>query len=373
MAEVKTLAELVAQINAGIKSNPGGEITPPIHSSIERNIAASSLNKKDGGVMQNIISYESDYALTGDLQLTHKKWVNDQDTATLTAANAYTDAEIAAIPTPDLTALWNLSGNVLTERGEFGSTGDPFGWDYKVGDDKIGDVSNEGILNFIKGYKRNSVTLDDRKAIILKGTTLATFGDSISSSFGVSSGYGWQDIFASILGVTISNQAVSGRGVYKSVENAYALIGINSSINSCWMAGFNDLRRSASASTYNKLKGSLRAFLANQFLKTAVAGNDGTVTRTGTWTNLATGVIGDKAVTLGGAAVYSSSVGNTIEYTFTGNSLVIGTWAVDGVNEFGGTFTVDIDGTVVGAYTSTGQTDGVSDGTYNNQRTPNIK
>lgn len=260
-------------------------------------------------------------------------------------------------------------GNSFTAAAVLG-TNDEFGLNFKTNDIVRGGIDINGFLNIIKGFKRNAITLDDRKAIILKDTTVATFGDSITDSYGVAAGYGWQDIFSSILGTTLSNQAVSGRGVYKAVENAYVSIDINTETNSCWMAGFNDLRRSATAGTYNKLKGSLRAFLANQFLKTGIAANDGDVTQTGTWTELLTNVIGDKAYTFGGTALYSSTVNDTLEYTFTGNSLVIGTWAVDGVNEFGGTFTVDIDGTVVDTYTSTGQTDGVSDGTYNNQRTP---
>jgi len=115
-------------------------------------------------------------------------------------------------------------------------------------------------------------------------------------------------------------------------------------------------------------------FLANAFMKTVTPSNNGSVTQTGTWTTLIDGVIGDKSGYIpGGNALYSSSVSATLEFSFTGTSLVIGTWATDGVTERGGIIEVEIDGEVVETWNSDGQTDGVSDSVYDNTRTPTAR
>lgn len=77
MAGEKTYAELKIQINAGIKANGKREITPSIHNAIESDIANSSLNKKDGGVIQAILAYLNEYVLTDRKQIAHVGYVDD--------------------------------------------------------------------------------------------------------------------------------------------------------------------------------------------------------------------------------------------------------------------------------------------------------
>lgn len=87
MAGEKTLAELDAQIDADIRVNGNREITPPKHNSIEKNIAKSSLNKKDGGlVMEALTGYSSLFTISDNKHFTHKKYVDDEIDAALVEA-----------------------------------------------------------------------------------------------------------------------------------------------------------------------------------------------------------------------------------------------------------------------------------------------
>lgn len=237
-----------------------------------------------------------------------------------------------------------------------------------------GSSTMEGDLELISRPKLNDKYIDDRRFFVKKYSNLYVFGDSISDGAVVGAGFGYVDIFIKTLDLTLYNYSAISRGVYRALEAAYQYIMPISYHPIFWMAGFNDLRRSADAKTYLKIKNSLRAFLANAFMKTVTPANNGSVTQTGTWTTLIDGVIGDKSGYIpGGTALYSSNVSATLEFSFTGTSLVIGTWATDGVTEKGGIIEVEIDGEVVETWNSDGQTDGVSDSVYDNTRTPTAR
>ena len=231
----------------------------------------------------------------------------------------------------------------------------------------IPDSDGQNIYSKVLALQNKNI---DKQAAIAKGESINSFGDSITNEYGISSGYGYNSVIAGTVGLIIANYAVSGSGVYKATNQAYNNIAPNNIAHSIWMAGFNDLRRSNTQSTINKIKGSLRAFIANNFLESAVAANDSSVTLSGAWSFLTGGVIGDKAASLSGSAIYASTVGCTAIHSFTGNNIVIGTWAVDELSNFGGILQIEIDGAIVDMYDSRGQTDGVSDGVYSNSRTP---
>src|SRR6478736_6157372 len=75
---IKTDTELLSQVQAGIKVNGNGEITPLIHKSIEDNIIASKLSIKDGGlVVQSLTGYSSLLTPTDNKHWVHKKYVDD--------------------------------------------------------------------------------------------------------------------------------------------------------------------------------------------------------------------------------------------------------------------------------------------------------
>jgi hypothetical protein len=124
MAGELSLSELNLLINAGIKINGAKEITPPIHNNIEKKISLSSLNKKDGGTIEALVSYISELTLTDRKNLAYKGYVDD---------------EISSI---DLSTLWNKSGNTLASHGTFGSTSGAFGWDYQRNGTVVGGLGD---------------------------------------------------------------------------------------------------------------------------------------------------------------------------------------------------------------------------------------
>lgn len=78
MAGEKTQVEIDAQIDAGIKVNSNKEITPPIHNAIEKALSNSYLNKKDGGlVLQVLAGYTTDLTPSDNKHWTPKKYVDD--------------------------------------------------------------------------------------------------------------------------------------------------------------------------------------------------------------------------------------------------------------------------------------------------------
>lgn len=217
------------------------------------------------------------------------------------------------------------------------------------------------IIEFIKKQILSNSEFK-KKFTIPEGSVLFSVGDSITEYDG------YIDIVSATVGATLDNRAVSGHGAFRAISNAHQYNAANTQNASCtWMAGFNDYRRNSSNPTKEKCRGALRSYITNAFLKTkSPASAEST---TGSWTVLGTG-IGDLAHYIGGTPMYTTGVGNTIQYSFVGTSLVIGTWGVDGVVEKGGVIEIKIDGNVVDTYNSDFMTDGISDSTNANTRTP---
>jgi lysophospholipase L1-like esterase len=167
-----------------------------------------------------------------------------------------------------------------------------------------------------------------------------------------------------------NNYAVSGRGWAVGIANSYTNVTAPNVNSTVVTLGFNDIRRNgnnvtANAKTLEKLKSGARALIANSWLASAVAANNGAVSTTGTWTTVSG--IGDKAsLNLSGLVKTSIVAGSTLTYTWTGTSLVIGTFSTDEVTTFGGDFTYSIDGGSSITYTGKNKTDGISDGATDN-------
>lgn len=172
--------------------------------------------------------------------------------------------------------------------------------------------------------------LPDRAAgvPIRGGCIYSCFGDSYTTGTGVDADLKYPSLLASRWNATESNHGQGGRGVTRAVLEAFLNLpkyGSRARIISL-LAGFNDLHYGlGNPKTLVKLTDETKAFLANAFLKNAVAASDSAVTKTGTWNNATDGVWADKgSQSLGGHAMYSTTNADTIAYTFTGTNIVVG-------------------------------------------------
>lgn len=194
------------------------------------------------------------------------------------------------------------------------------------------------------------------------------YGDSITVGQNSSpSTNAYINLLGTMYAKTVTNRAVSGRGIWEATKQHFANISTTSSVLAVVMAGFNDVRRGGSnIKTTNKIINGYRSILANHFLSSFTAAGTVTssITRSGTW-NIYNGIsVGVKTNT----GSYSNNNGGYIEYTFTDTNVVLGLVAGDGVTQIHASFTVTIDGIAQGSFTENNQTDGISDGSNDNAR-----
>lgn len=199
-------------------------------------------------------------------------------------------------------------------------------------------------------------------------------GDSFTVGNGASpTAKAYVNVLGSSLGAEgINNIGVSGTGVYTAVADLYNLGTTLPSTGSLatWMAGFNDLRRGGAATkTLAKIQQCLNAFVACWLSTKNVAADDASVTPSGSWTTFAPSGAITRGGVIGGHAL-SGSTGATLSWTFSGDSLVIGTWASDGSTHVYGPATITVDGTVVTTANYNGLTDGIADSAYDNTQVP---
>lgn len=203
-------------------------------------------------------------------------------------------------------------------------------------------------------------------AKIYPGQDIKFFGTSFTTGNGV---VATTNIFAAIvadqLGCTYTQYGVSGSQWFTAVQSAFSNIGFLNSNPSIVENGFNELRAAGNTTkTIETIKSGARAFLANQFLGTAVPSNSGSVTTTGTWTTQA--LASSKSVRgLSGLIRVAKTSGATLTYNFTGESIVIGTYSTDETFSHGGDFTYSIDGGTPFTYTGKNKATGVADGPGN--------
>ncbi len=202
-------------------------------------------------------------------------------------------------------------------------------------------------------------------------TALEGFGDSITVGQGATNtNFAYINLVAQFIGKTLTNRALSGSGVWAAARSHIQNINPNHSVMAFVMSGFNDTRRGGSNPlTRLKIMNSYRSILANHFLRnfiTAGATDSRILRANGTWQTTYTGLaLGLKTNT----GAFSSTNGATIEFTFSGNNVVLGMVAVKQSFETHATFTIHIDNVLIGTYNNNDQTDGISDGVYDNNRT----
>jgi hypothetical protein len=217
-------------------------------------------------------------------------------------------------------------------------------------------------------------------------TTSATFG-SPTALLGVGDSYmqGFRpcvpdtiffDRLTDIYNLTPLNYGVSSTGIWRadSIHN-YRVNPGHSNLSFVW-AGFNDVRRGGitNDTTYRKIITGLKSIIANQFLKSYVAGgSSGTgITRYGTWTTTyICAAVGGKSANNG---AYTNTNNDSIVYVFPSSDTTVTIGTINGDGHAAGynmgTFDIYIDGTLWGSFNGL-NADGISDGFNDNARSPN--
>lgn len=176
--------------------------------------------------------------------------------------------------------------------------------------------------------------------------------------------------------ITGNNFGVSSTGIWRadSIHN-YRVNPDHSNMSFVW-AGFNDIRRGgiANDTTYRKIITGLKSIIANQFLKRWIAGGASGVgvTRYGSWnTTYTCAVVGGKSPNNG---AYTNTNNDSIVYLFPSPDTTVVIATINGDSHTAGfnmgTFDVYVDGVLFGHYNGL-NADGISDGFYDNARTPN--
>jgi hypothetical protein len=210
------------------------------------------------------------------------------------------------------------------------------------------------------GINSSKITLPINRVLTLRGDSIISFGDSYTIGVGASQTWlSYLNTIKETLGIGYNNLAISGTGSARMQREAYVLP-LNRSVAITSLIGLNDLwRGNGGLKTMSKIKNVYTSFIANSLLKTAVPASDASVSITGTWSIVPTDTLGGKAVSIGGNGRSTNSSGATLSYSFTGNSVVVGSIGVDGINKVTRSFDITIDGINYGIFNYNNATDGI--------------
>lgn len=206
------------------------------------------------------------------------------------------------------------------------------------------------------GGPLNARSIVTHNVLYRPGMSLFAFGDSFTNpgSNATNANRAYINITRNTLNPTdFQNYAVSGQGVWRMASNGFQYLPqTGSDVFVTAMAGYNDIRqRGGNAFTFSKISMCYRSFLANQFLGTAVTANSPAITTTGTWTKTYnTNVPGGKAGRMGGFGAFTPTPGATAQWSFTGNTLVVGMIGTDGTASHSDSFRIQIDAVDYGWY-----------------------
>lgn len=205
------------------------------------------------------------------------------------------------------------------------------------------------------------------------------FGDSIMFGTDASAGNSYREKLTTKYAVVNSNLAVSSRGVWRESKNLALLAYTRNETVVFASSGLNDLRRSDDVKTSNKIESSLSTTIVKAFTSTQVVASGGaSVTRVGSFTSYPasthagtypSGALGTNV------ASFSSTIGNTWTWAFTGDNVYVTFGASDGAGgNTRGTCEVRIDGDLVETITDqNARWDGVSDGDNANTLGPDTR
>lgn len=190
-------------------------------------------------------------------------------------------------------------------------------------------------------------------------------GDSIGAGSSASSPSvnGFAQLVATRYGVSLVNNSVGGKTTYQALVSAYATPNIHyrgswpNGNHQIYMqeAGHNDALYAASSPVLPaSVAGNDLTWWTKICAKTAVAAS--TLTLSAGWTSIG-GVLCMASAQLGGDGKTSATVGATIGGSFTGDNIVIWTYASDAAVARMKPFTLTVDGSVVATYAGDGQYD----------------
>lgn len=217
----------------------------------------------------------------------------------------------------------------------------------------LSDVTNRDTARKNLRVDRNASNLTNRVRVNTSQTG-ESYGDSYTFGTGTSfAAAKYVNIFYNTLGLTFTNYAPNGQGM---VYNQYLFFKnsptVNNSRVTTLMIGFNDIGQAwgADPRVVTKLTNGYRSFIANKFLKTAVPGNDASITYSSAATTFRADSLAGKAVSLSGLGKSMLTAGSTVQWTFIGNNVVIGTIGTDGNYMQVDSLNVSIDGFDFGWY-----------------------
>lgn len=186
------------------------------------------------------------------------------------------------------------------------------------------------------------------------GRFIRFFGDSFTqwpAANATSGERGWWNQLGQRFNILPITSGQGGIGYYTQVNTCYTALETPSLDRMAVLIGYNDVKTfGTDANGYEHAKSGIRAMLVNQFLAAAVPASNGAVTKTGTWANPSPAVTNGKANKLGGTSQQSSTSGDKIEYTFTGDNVVIGVRNSNGSTLNYGAVDITVDAISQGSY-----------------------
>lgn len=184
-------------------------------------------------------------------------------------------------------------------------------------------------------------------------TTYNAYGDSYTDgNFSQNPAQAYPIQLASNLSLTLTNNGLDAAGIY-SVARTVLLKNYVSATRAdlaTVLVGLIDVISNKSIDlNKNKVAGLSRVIASNLFMQTATPFSDGSVTKTGFFNSAV--ACQSKSTVLGGNVIASKTIGQNVAFSFTGDNLIIGTFAttpgktlgafnivIDGVNGFGSTY-----------------------------------
>ena len=223
-------------------------------------------------------------------------------------------------------------------------------------------------LNFV--YRGNDL-IWRRKLPVTGRTTLFAYGDSITVGQNATpTSNQYIQKFRTLRGLTLTNRATSGRGVYRmSSQGIIDTYTRSNTVLTC-MAGLNDIRRGGTdVRTLNKIEASYRVIAVKAISSATFASGGASVTRVGTFANYSANLVGGVNTNTGAnPATFTSTNGSYWEWTFTGTQFGINFIANSGDVQTFGIASVFVDGVFVEDINLNNWYDNISDGTYDNRR-----
>lgn len=183
---------------------------------------------------------------------------------------------------------------------------------------------------------------------------LRFFGDSFTRwpSSGASSGErGWWVRLGQRFHILPITHAIGSVGYYSQANASNSNSETPSVDRVAVLCGYNDVKVfGTNANGIEHGKSGIRTIIVNQFLASAVPASDASVIKTGIWGNPS--LTGSKAAKLGGNALQAAEIGAKLEFTFTGDNVVIGVCNADGSTVTYGSVAIEVDNVSQGSYSA---------------------